>query len=107
MIDLLDRTGTDRMALQKAHLPTENLIRFPFDSDRKRVTTVIEGVKDCYKRLHCKGASELITACCTSYIDASGAKQALNDTNREEINKLIGSYAERALRTIAVAYKDI
>ena len=108
MLDLLERCGTERKALQQQHFPAENLIRFPFDSDRKRVSTVIENVGEgLYKRLHIKGASELITACCSHYIDASGESKPLNDIVREEIDSLIKSYAQRALRTIAVAYKNI
>ena len=84
------------------------MIRFPFDSDRKRVSTIIENVEGCdYKRLHIKGASEIITACCTHYIDERGEKQSLSDNMKGEISNLIEKYARNALRTIAVAYKDI
>jgi magnesium-transporting ATPase (P-type) len=43
MSELIERCGTDAEALQAKHL-TEHLIRFPFSSKRKRMSTVLENL---------------------------------------------------------------
>jgi len=51
------------------------MLRFPFDSSRKRMSTVLEIDRDeatefgYPKRIHTKGASEIILATCTHYLD--------------------------------------
>ena len=74
------------------------------------MSTIIEnatGQGGYDKRLLCKGASEMVKACCSHYLDAEGVRQELNDAKNEELDGVIDRYAENALRTIAVAYKDI
>lgn len=72
MADLLTRSGTDIAAIQKKHstVPGTVFIRFPFSSDRKRMSTVISDAHqdNAYgKRLVIKGASEMILKCCKYY----------------------------------------
>jgi magnesium-transporting ATPase (P-type) len=43
MSELIERCGTDEKALIAKHL-SENLIRFPFSSKRKRMSTVLENI---------------------------------------------------------------
>lgn len=91
------------------------MMRFMFDSARKRMSTIIdleddEAAKTEHgygKRLHIKGASEIILETCDSYLDYGGNKQPLDDNIRQEINEIINTYAKGALRTIAFAYKDL
>ena len=64
---------------------------FPFSSEKKSMSVVVK--KNGGFRLYTKGASEIVFG----YCDA---------TNKEEINKIINKYAEQALRTIALAYRD-
>ena len=59
------------------------------------------------KRLHVKGASEIVLDTCHSYLDEDGLKQPLDDDVREELTELIARYAKSALRTFAFAYKDL
>lgn len=59
------------------------------------------------KRIHMKGASEIILTTVSHFIDANGNKQVLNDSEREKINQMIQTFAKDALRTIAFAYKDL
>ena len=60
-------------------------IRFLFDSARKRMSSVVEvlpGEKTEYgysKRIHVKGASEIVLATCNSFLDALGNKQVIDD----------------------------
>jgi len=109
MTDLLDLAECDQEALKKLHLP-EHKIRFPFNSKRKRMSTVIENLvtkNDYGKRLHVKGASEIVKDCCSHYLDSDGTEKLLTDEIHSKIDATINSFAEDALRTIALAYKDI
>ena len=59
------------------------------------------------KRLMIKGASELILEKCVKYMDAEGKVQRLDDQVREKVLTVITSFAKKALRTIALAYRDL
>ena len=56
-----------------------------FDSARKRMSTVLEledediTEHDYQKRLHIKGASEIILETCTHYLDEYGDRQVLDE----------------------------
>ena len=50
---------------------------FPFSSGRKRMSTIIEnatGNGGYDRRLLCKGASEMVKACCSHYLDENGER---------------------------------
>lgn len=81
MVELLERMGTSIPDTQNKHL-TEDKIRFPFSSKRKRMSTVLEnlGMGGYDKRLHMKGASEIVMGeCCSHYMNADGEVLELND----------------------------
>lgn len=71
------------------------------------MSTIIQLADGHSKRIHIKGASEIVLESCTHYLDASGAKQPIDDQMMNMINDIIKTYARNALRTIAFAYKDI
>lgn len=54
-----------------------------------------------------KGASELVLEKCTKYMDEQGRVQRLDDQVREQVLTNITFYAKKALRTIALAYRDL
>ena len=77
MVDLLERCSSDMMALKKKHRVTggDEMIRFPFSSSRKRMSTVIQnatGAGGYDKRLVIKGASELVLKACNSFMNEQG-----------------------------------
>jgi magnesium-transporting ATPase (P-type) len=82
MLKFINRCQVDYEALRKQLLPKEYL-RFQFDSSRKRMSTVVElpepHENGHIKRLHTKGASEIVVETCTHYLDAEGNKQELDD----------------------------
>jgi P-type Ca2+ transporter type 2B len=95
--------------LCKKHL-SEHKIRFPFSSKRKRMSTIVENLEtsNSYgKRLHVKGASEIVKSCCSHYLDIDGKVQVMNDQMNQNLDQVIVGYARQALRTIVLAYKDI
>ncbi|KAI8388871.1 PMCA-type calcium-translocating P-type ATPase [Radiomyces spectabilis] len=87
---------------------------YPFASKRKTMTTIIEtkensasSVKQADYRIHVKGASEIVLGVCSHYMDAKGESKKLDKEAKVKFDGLIGTYADKALRTIALAYRDI
>lgn len=81
MTELLERVQCDSKSLMEKHLP-EHKIRFPFSSKRKLMSTVLENLKtanDYGKRLHVKGASEIVKNCCSHYLDVDGKVCEMTD----------------------------
>lgn len=79
---------------------------FPFNSAKKRSTTVIIN-KNGSVRLFVKGASEWILKDCTHIMDRNGVVQPMTDAKRAELDRHILSMAENALRTLCLAHKDV
>ncbi|KAI9495890.1 PMCA-type calcium-translocating P-type ATPase [Zychaea mexicana] len=87
---------------------------FPFSSKRKSMMTVIEVLENTAStksqadyRIHVKGASEIVLGACTRYLDAQGNTKKLDKDVLTRWNNIITEYANNALRTIALAYRDI
>ena len=83
MLKFVRRMDIDYHYIRQKYLPgPSELIRFMFDSARKRMSTVImleddEAADDEWgicERLHTKGASELVLATCDFYLDVEGNK---------------------------------
>lgn len=68
------KCGIDFEKVRKTYVPREP-IRFLFDSARKRMSTVVElplnekTEFNYQKRIHIKGASEIILSTCSFYLD--------------------------------------
>ncbi|KAI9230922.1 MAG: PMCA-type calcium-translocating P-type ATPase [Piptocephalis tieghemiana] len=102
---------------------------FPFSSTKKRMASIVllppsspskapgsEGGSRSKRRVHVKGAAEIILDLCTTTMKVTGQpgasdhayqKMDLTTTKKEELLKLIDSYARQALRTIALAYREV
>jgi|688.fasta_scaffold371385_2 magnesium-transporting ATPase (P-type) len=75
MDEFITRLGCDKKGLMGKHLPDSNMIRFPFSSNRKRMSTIIENVDNgsSYgKRICLKGASEIVMASCDKFMNDEG-----------------------------------
>jgi len=114
MLKFIVRCDVEYQHLRQKFLPNpKDLMRFPFDSSRKRMSTIIELETDAKtehgynKRIHTKGASEIVLATCSHYLDSAGNKQPLDDQMNQKLATIISGYAKEALRTIAFAYKDL
>lgn len=70
------------------------------------MSTVLE-ISGSNKRVHIKGASEIVLETCTHYLDRDGQKKVIDDPMKNLLNDTIKNYAKGALRTIAFAYKDL
>lgn len=112
MLKFITRCNCDFEVLRTKYLPS-GFLRFQFDSTRKRMSTVLnldesEETEHNYpKRLHVKGASEIILESCNYYLDSDGNKQDLTEDVKAKINETIKNFATQALRTIGFAYKDL
>lgn len=76
----------------------------PFDSDRKLMTT-INKVGNTY-RIMTKGAPDVLIGRCT-HIITNGSAEPINSEYIGKINKANSNMAGKALRVLAVAYRDI
>ena len=95
LVEAADRRGIDVAALREAH-PREN--EFPFDADRKRMTTVhADGVR-------VKGAPEVVLERSSRVLTADGPRP-LDKTERERVRDRIESFAADGLRVLAFAEK--
>ncbi|CAG8510265.1 12139_t:CDS:10 [Ambispora leptoticha] len=83
---------------------------YPFASKKKTMTTVIKLAtpsKDGEYRVHVKGASEIVLGSCTRYIDGDGNVKELDSKTKGKFEKTIQNFAEGALRTICLGYRDV
>ncbi len=76
----------------------------PFDSTRKRMST-LHKLPDGRFRVAMKGAPEVVLRYCTSLQSVHGVI-ALSAAERERVGNLSAAMAGRALRVLAVAYRD-
>ncbi|EGR29603.1 hypothetical protein IMG5_152530 [Ichthyophthirius multifiliis] len=84
-----------------------NILRIlPFSSSRKKMTTLIK-LDEQTIRVLVKGASEVILEKCKKVLTAEQIK-SIESGKRESIKRdIIQRYADKSLRTLALAYKDI
>lgn len=82
------------------------LKEIPFDSNRKLMTTIHKeyGGNGC--KIITKGAPDVLIKICSKYIDDNGDIKNMNESAKSKIKQTIELMAKKALRIIAVAYKD-
>ena len=96
------KAGGDRERLEK-DLPKQR--EFPFDSDRKR-SSVIRQLPDGKLRAFINGAPVALLERCT-HIYAHNGIRPMSTPDRESILTETSAMAERALRVLASAYRDL
>ena len=88
---------------QRESLPL--LKRFPFESIRKRMSSVHQFPNDERKAL-VKGAPKELLSLCKSIL-IEGKPVPLQESHIQELNKAIDSFALDGLRVLALAYRDL
>ncbi|MBA0700518.1 hypothetical protein Goari_026841, partial [Gossypium aridum] len=78
-----------------------------FNSQKKRSGVLIGRKNYDTFHVHWKGATEMILAVCSSYYDASGDVKDLSDGKRAKLELIIQAMADRRLRCIAFAHKQV
>lgn len=111
MLQMLDKFGCSYTDLRLIHCK-DPLVRFQFTSKRKKMSTVLTGISDNEygydKRLHTKGAAEIVLKTCSHFINEDGRVELLTDDMKSFIiSSVIEEFAKNALRTICLAYKDL
>ncbi len=101
IVDEAIRVGKNKMELYEQYPRVQDI---PFDSDRKRMTTIHKyGNK---YRVITKGAPDVLLDRCTRYY-YNQQTFSLNNDKKKQINMKNTNMAKKALRVIAIAYKDI
>jgi Ca2+-transporting ATPase len=96
------KAGGDQARIEK-DLPKHHEI--PFDSERKR-RTVIRRMHGGRLRAHINGAPDVLLELCTSIYTVAGVRP-LTDQDRERIVAQNTALAQRALRVLGSAYRDL
>jgi Ca2+-transporting ATPase len=81
------------------------LYELPFDSDRKRMTTIWRG-PDGDTRAYVKGAPDVVVRLCTHVQDGGRARPATSE-DWDRLLALNDGFAEEAMRVLAVAYRNL
>ena len=101
------RVSTDKMIDQRDK--NEVLFKLPFNSKRKRATTVIRHPSQAGKvRVFVKGAPEIIIEKCVSYLGQRGELLELGAEKRDRIiyEDVVKKFARKSYRTLLLAYAD-
>jgi len=84
----------------------QRLHEFSFDSNRKLMTVVVQNLKTGKIFVFTKGAPENIIKICDQRL-SRGRPTILTKENRNELEAIHQNYGERALRTLAFAFKEL
>jgi Ca2+-transporting ATPase len=90
-------------AMESRYLLRDEL---PFDSERKRMTTVHEDVRNNEFLSYTKGAPDILLEMCEGYLSGDDIIP-LTDEIRNDITQKIGAMADDALRVLAFAFKPM
>ncbi|RFA37656.1 calcium-translocating P-type ATPase, SERCA-type [Virgibacillus dokdonensis] len=95
-----------KIGLSEEDKQAYNIIKeFPFDSDRKRMSVIVED-KEKRRFLITKGAPEVLLPR-SAYVLEEEGKQLLKAQKQVAIEQAINQMAEKALRTLAIAVKPL
>lgn len=102
LIALSEKAG---LAREPANASYPRVAELPFDSDRKMMTTYHPNIEPDKIVSFTKGAPDIILDRCISLYTAGGVIP-LTDAKKSEILKTNNSFAGRALRVLAFAYRN-
>jgi len=94
--------GINKVDIEKKY---PRVAEIPFDSERKRMTTV-NRMGDKNSRVNVKGGLDEVLSVC-SKINIEGEIRSITDEDVEKIRNTNDSMAGSALRILAMAYKDL
>lgn len=94
--------GLNKDELEKSH---PRVAEIPFDSNRKRMTTVNQ-MDENSTRVNVKGGFDEVLSVCNNII-INGEVRLLTTEDKELLNTTNQSMTDSALRVLAMAYKDL
>lgn len=99
----VESMGYDYNELRKQH---PSIALYDFDSDRKRMTTVITSPIDSSTQLIAsKGAPDVMINYCSKYIDENGESQPITKEFKDALNEQLLAYSKQMLRSLLIAYR--
>ncbi|MFW5842049.1 MAG: cation-translocating P-type ATPase [Bacillota bacterium] len=101
LVTLAEKNQINHINYRNTH---KRLDEFPFDSDRKRMST-LHAFNDG-NRLYTKGAFDGLIKICTHYLD-KGVKKPINDAFIQRVRKKNDELARNAMRVLAFAMKPL
>jgi Ca2+-transporting ATPase len=101
LVEFAREAGLDVEAVRRDH---PRLSEVPFDSDRKRMSTLHEMPDG--RRVLAKGAPGAILERCAACEAAGGEVRPLTDADRQAVAEKVEAMAAEALRVLAYAWKD-
>ena len=107
LINYLIGSGVDCEELI-SHRKNPNFLQFdiPFDSGRKRATSVVM-LPNGNIRVFVKGAPEVVIEMCDHYHTVTGVVDLEKSKKKEIVNETVKEFAKKCYRTLLVAYLDI
>ncbi|XP_059293273.1 putative calcium-transporting ATPase 13, plasma membrane-type [Lycium ferocissimum] len=78
-----------------------------FNSEKKKSGVLIKNTTDGTIHAHWKGAAEMISKMCSHYYDLEGNIKTLEESDKEECDRIIEGMAASSLRCIAFAHKQV
>lgn len=96
------QAGSNKNKLDSTY---QRIHEIPFDSARKLMTTVHSSFDNNYRSIT-KGAFDFMLSRCTQYY-LGGKQYPITNKERNRLNALNNEMTEKALRVIAVAYKNL
>ncbi|KAH0634175.1 hypothetical protein KY284_036961 [Solanum tuberosum] len=78
-----------------------------FNSEKKKSGVLIKNITDGTIHAHWKGAAEMISRMCSHYYDLEGNVKPLDQSDKEECDRVIEGMAASSLRCIAFAHKQV
>eukprot|EP00903_Cladosiphon_okamuranus_P006006 g5926.t1 len=105
LVILAAEWGFNSIAVKDAFFNSERDHEYPFNSAKKRSSVLLKNA-DGTLRLYTKGASETILADCTRYSTQSGEVLDMTPAKRQELEDIILTMANNALRTLCLAHID-
>jgi Ca2+-transporting ATPase len=78
-----------------------------FNSEKKRSGVLVKRNNEKIIHTHWKGAAEMILAMCSTYYDSAGVQKVMDDEERLQLGTIIKNMAEKSLRCIAFAHKEV
>ncbi|MDP4007725.1 MAG: cation-translocating P-type ATPase [Candidatus Peregrinibacteria bacterium] len=105
LLTMTAKAGYTKEGLAKS---IKRIYELPFESDRKRMSVICkEKIGKTYKHIaYVKGAPEMVLPKCT-HILKDGEVKKLTENDKKYYEKLNIEMAGRALRVIALAYKEV
>jgi Ca2+-transporting ATPase len=81
------------------------LAQYDFNSDRKRMTTVITDPTTKEPLIVCQGAPEIVLERCTKYVTAAGKENPIDAAFTQALTAQLLEYSHQCLRGLLVAYR--